>query len=72
MNEILKYVSIETYEKEKKIIKDGETKVIYKNDKLKIKLMREGKKVYNIIIVYGTRPIQDIIKDMLLIGEKNE
>ena len=72
MNEILKYVSIEKYEKEKKIIKDGETKVIYKNDKLKIKLMREGKKVYNIIIVYGTRPIQDIIKDMLLIGEKNE
>ena len=68
----MKYISIEAYEKEKKLIKDGETKVIYQNDKLKIKLMREGKKVYTIIVTYGTRPIQDIVKDMLLEQEINQ
>lgn len=67
MNEVLKYITIETYKKEKKLIKDGETKVIYENDKLRIKLMREGKKVYNVIIRYGTRPIQDIVREILLV-----
>lgn len=66
MEEVLKYITIGTYNKEKKNLKSGETKVIYKDDKVKIKIMKEGRKVYNIIVNYGTTPIQDIVKNLLL------
>lgn len=66
MGEVLKYITIETYEKEKNQLKSGETKVVYEDDEIKIKLMKQGRKVYNIIVNYGTTPIQNIAKNLMV------
>lgn len=66
MEEVLKYITLETYEREKKKLKNGESKVVYENDGVKIKLMKEGRKIYNVITKYGTTPIQDVVKNLLM------
>lgn len=66
MNEVLKYITMEQYEAEAKTLKDGETRIIYREKKIKIKLMKRGKKIYKILIEYGNIPIDDIARKLMV------
>lgn len=66
MGEILKYVSLEQYQEEVKGLKSGQTKVIYSDTERKIKLKKQGRKVFNVIVNYGNIPIVDIAKNLLV------
>lgn len=66
MGELLKYVSLEQYQKEVKDLKSGETRVIYSDTERKIKLKKQGRKVFNVIVNYGNIPIADIAKNLLV------
>ena len=62
MEEVLKYVDLIYYQKKSKGLKNGESKEIYKDDNIKIKLIKRGNKIYNIIVNYGEKPIEEIAK----------
>lgn len=66
MNEVIKFISREKYEEECTSLKEGEWKVIYNSDEIKITLTKEGKKIRNIIVNYGNIPIQDTVKNLLI------
>lgn len=66
LEKVLQYVSLDVYSNEKKILKNGEDKVIYDTEKVKIKIMKRGNKVYNIITNYGDIDIRDIAKELVV------
>lgn len=66
MSEVLEFVSIELYNKESKKLKSGEIKIIYEDDKRRIKLMKQGKSIYNIIVNYGNTPIEEVARNLLV------
>lgn len=66
LEKVLQYVSLDVYSNEKKILKNGEDKVIYNTEKVKIKIMKRGNKVYNIITNYGDIDIRDIAKELVV------
>lgn len=66
MGEVLQFVSMELYKQKSKNLKSGQTKVIYEDTQIKIKLMKQGRKIYNIIINYGNIPIEEIAKNLLV------
>lgn len=66
MEEVLKYVSVDLYRQESSNLKNGQTKIIYQDTDRKIKLKKSGKRVFNIIVNYGTEPITDIAKSLLV------
>lgn len=66
LEKVLQYVSLDVYSNEKKILKNGEYKVIYNTEKVKIKIMKRGNKVYNIITNYGDIDIRDIAKELVV------
>lgn len=67
MEEVLLYVSKDVYENECINLLDGESKIIYLDEKTKIKLKKKGRKVLNIIVNYGEKPITEIAKNLLLL-----
>lgn len=67
MEEVLLYVSKDVYDYECTSLIEGESKVIYKDDKTKIRLKKRGKKIFNIIVNYGDKPITEIARNLLLI-----
>lgn len=66
MEEILQFVSMELYQQESKKMKNGEVKIIYEDSQRKIKLIKQGRSIYNIIINYGQTPIEEVAKKLLL------
>lgn len=66
MEEVLQFVSMELYRQESKGMKNGQTKVIYQDEQRKIKLMKQGRSIYNIIVNYGNIPIEEIAKNLLV------
>lgn len=66
MGEVLQFVSMELYQQESKGMKSGQTKVIYQDEQRKIKLMKQGRSIYNIIVNYGNTPIEEIAKNLLV------
>lgn len=66
MEEVLKYISKELYNEESKKLKSGQTKIIYQDEKRKVKLMKHGRSVYNIIVNYGNMPIEEVAKNLLV------
>lgn len=65
MEEVLKYITIDEYTKEKSTLRNGESKVVYEDHDIKLKLMKKGRKIYNIIVSYGTEDIEDIAKNLI-------
>ena len=49
MEEVLKYITLEEYNKEYNALKNGQDKMIYIDDKIKITLKKRGGKVYTFI-----------------------
>lgn len=66
MGEVLQFVSMELYNQESKKLKSGQTKVIYQDAERKIRLMKQGRSIYNIIVNYGNTPIEEIAKNLLV------
>lgn len=66
LDKVLQYVPFDVYSNEKKILKNGEDKVIYDTEKVKIKIMKRGNKVYNIITNYGDIDIREIAKELVV------
>lgn len=66
MSELLQFVSMELYQQESKGMKSGQTKVIYQDAERKIKLMKQGRSIYNIIVNYGNTPIEQVARNLLV------
>lgn len=66
MGEILKYITLDTYNEESNKLKSGQIKVVYEDLNIKIKLMKQGRQVYNIVVKYGTTPIEAIARNLLV------
>ena len=66
LEKVLNYVPFDVYSKEKNVLKNGEDKVIYDKEKVKIKIMKRGNKIYNIITNYGDIDIRDIAKELVV------
>lgn len=66
MEEVFNFISKEEYERESKGLKSGQTKVVYQDSERKIKLMKQGRKVYNVIVNFGNIAITDIAKNLLV------
>lgn len=67
MEEVLQYVSKDVYEEECTSLAEGDSKVIYRDNKTKIKLKKRGKRIFNIIINYGDKPITEVARNLLLL-----
>lgn len=66
MEEVLKYVTLKEYNEEYNALKNGEDKIIYKDNKIKITLKKRGKKVYTFIDRFkNTNNINNILKNIL-------
>ncbi|SCJ00306.1 Uncharacterised protein [uncultured Clostridium sp.] len=66
MEEVLKYVSVDTYDEAKNKMKNGDVLKVFSNEELEIELMKIGKKVFNVITRYGDKQIDDIVKGVLI------
>lgn len=66
MEEIFRFISREEYDREAKQLKSGESKIIYEKDKRKIKIIKQGRSIYNIIVNYGNTPIEQVAKKLLV------
>ena len=66
MEEVLKYVTLKQYNKEYNDLKNGQDKIIYVDDKIKITLKKRGKKVYTFIDRFkNTNNINNILKNIV-------
>ena len=66
MEEVLKYVTLEQYNKEYNDLKNGQDKIIYVDDKIKITLKKSGNKVYTFIDKFkNTNNINNILKNIV-------
>lgn len=66
MREVLKYLTKEQIEGYKKRLKNGQTVVIYHDDRVKIRLKKIGRKYITSIIEYGNKDILDIVNNLLI------
>lgn len=64
---IFKYVSREEYRRALKFLKTGESKVIYYDGHIKIRIIKLERKVYTLISEYGNEPIDEIVRNMIIV-----
>lgn len=65
--EVLKYVSREDYLEVYNSLKDKEYKILYQADKIRISLAKRGKRIFTVKTHYGNMPIEEVVKNMMLI-----
>lgn len=65
--EILKYISREKYLEVYYGLGDREHRVIYEANQLRISLTKVGKRVFTVKTYFGDKPIEEIVKNMMLI-----
>ena len=52
---------------ERKLLKDGENKVLYCDDKVRIRIINFKKNIYTVITEYGDKPIDEVVKNMITV-----
>lgn len=66
MEEVLKYITLEQYNKESNSLKNKQDKIIYVDNKTKITLKKRGKKVYTFIDRFeNNNNINNILKNIV-------
>lgn len=63
--DILKYIEESDLNNEKKQISDGEYKVIFENENIKITLKKRGKKIYTFIDEYGDKSVNKALNEIV-------
>lgn len=64
MQNIFMYVKEDEYNKYKKNLKNGESKIIYSNSKIDIEIRKVGKKVYTFINKYGDKNLNEVLNNI--------
>lgn len=64
MQNIFMYVKEDEYNKYKKNLKSGESKIIYSDSKIDIEIRKVGKKVYTFINKYGEKKLNEVLNDV--------
>ena len=63
---IFNYIDMDKLEAIKRTLKNGDNKVIYENDKMKITLKKRGKKIYTFIDEFkNNRNINKILQNII-------
>lgn len=65
--DIFNYVTEEVFNKTCKELKDGDSKIIYETEEMKIKLKKRGRRISKLFFVYGDMPFTDCLKDLAMI-----
>ena len=65
--EIFKYVRREEYKRVLRLLKTGESKVIYYDEHIKIRIVKLEKRVYTLVTEYGDKAIEEIVKNMIIV-----
>lgn len=63
--DVLEYIDKDVLNKHKKSISNGEDKVIFENDNIKITLKKRGRKTFIFIDEYGTRSVNSALNAMV-------
>lgn len=64
MQDIFMYVKEDEYNKYKKNLKNGESKIIYSDSKIDIEIRKVGKKVYTFINKYGDKNLNEVLNNI--------
>ncbi|MBP1890127.1 hypothetical protein J2Z53_001711 [Clostridium moniliforme] len=64
MEEINKYVSIEEYTNEIKVLKSGQSKSIYSDTDIDIEIKKVGKKIYTFVNKYGDKKLNTALNNI--------
>lgn len=64
MQNIFMYVKEDEYNKYKKNLKNGESKIIYSDSKIDIEMRKVGKKVYTFINKYGDKNLNEVLNNI--------
>lgn len=64
MQNIFMYVKEDEYNKYKKNLKSGESRVIYSDSKIDIEIRKAGKKVYIFINKYGDKNLNEVLNNI--------
>lgn len=64
MQNIFMYVKEDEYNKYKKNLKNGESKIIYSDSKIDIEIRKVGKKVYTFINKYGDKNLNEVLNNI--------
>ncbi|MFR5266190.1 hypothetical protein [Clostridium sp.] len=65
--EIFKYVRREEYKRVLRLLKTGESKVIYYDEHIKIRIVKLERRVYTLVTEYGDKAIEEIVKNMIIV-----
>ncbi len=52
---------------ERKLLKDGENKVLYCDDKVRVRIINFKENIYTVITEYGDKPIDEVVKNMITV-----
>lgn len=64
---VLEYITEEEYMNERKFLKDGENKVLYCDDKVRVRIINFKENIYTVITEYGDKPIDEVVKNMITV-----
>lgn len=64
MQNIFMYVKEDEYNKYKKNLKNGESRIIYSDSKIDIEIIKVGKKVYTFINKYGDKNLNEVLNNI--------
>mgnify|MGYP003369104032 CR=1 FL=1 len=64
---IFKYVKREEYKRVLRLLKTGESKVIYYDEHIKIRIVKLERRVYTLVTEYGDKAIEEIVKNMIIV-----
>lgn len=64
MQNIFMYVKEDEYNKYKKNLKNGESRIIYSDSKIDIEIRKVGKKVYTFINKYGDKNLNEVLNNI--------
>lgn len=64
MQNIFMYVKEDEYNKYKKNLKNGESKIIYSDSKIDIEIKKVGRKVYTFINKYGDKNLNEVLNNI--------
>lgn len=65
--EVFKYVRREEYKRTLKLLKNGESKVIYYDGHIKIRVVKLERRAYTLITEYGDESIDEIVRNMIIV-----
>ena len=64
MEEINKYISIQEYINEIKVLKSGQSKSIYSDTDIDIEIKKVGKKIYTFVNKYGDEKLNTALNNI--------